>query len=207
MTFVQIEEGGRVLTVDIMKCITSTERKASSFSLSTERRVSTIISWRWVDFFRPWILDLSDAGCISGMAGIYAARLVPDKGQKSDEKTGRKNTSRAPAAVYIQQGEEKRGHSSSPFWDYRVETLSRAFLAPLEHNQCNWRNAHNTTQWFQLSECTHILLIWRGNVKMLHGRKTEYSAFEEKGIFLIFPLPPLRVWSGGLEKHWGVDRY
>ena len=29
------------------------------------------------------------------MAGIYAARLFPDRGQKSDEKTGRKNTSRA----------------------------------------------------------------------------------------------------------------
>ena len=73
-----------------------------------------------------WILDLSDvvAGCISGMAGIYAARLAPDKGQKSDEKTGRKNTSRAvaEAAAYIQQGAEKRGHPS-PQSDYWVEML------------------------------------------------------------------------------------
>ena len=51
------------------------------------------------------------------MAGIYAARLVPDKGQKSDEKTGRKNTSRAVAveAAYIQQEEEKRGSPVTTF--------------------------------------------------------------------------------------------
>ena len=100
MTLVQIEEEeeeGRVLTVDLMKCIILQEREGGGELLP--------------DFLRMWILDLSDfvAGCISGMGSIYAARLVPDKGQKSDEKTGRKNTSRAVAvAAYIQQ-EEKKG--------------------------------------------------------------------------------------------------
>ena len=129
MTFVQIEEEeeGRVLTVDLMKCIILQEREGGGELL--------------LDFLRMWILDLSDfvAGCISGMAGIYAALLVPDKGQKSDEKTGRKNTSRAVAvAAYIQQEEKKRGHPS-PHSDYWVELkCSRALLAPqLEHRQCN----------------------------------------------------------------------
>ena len=155
-----------------------------------------------LDFLRMWILDLSDfvAGCISGMAGIYAARLVPDKGQKSDEKTGRKNTSRAVAvAAYIQQEEEKRGHPS-PHSDYWVELkCSRALLAPQpQHHQCNsgqlMKRLRKTTQQFQLLELTlHILVLSRGNVKMLHGRIFSFihNMFEEKGIFLIFPLSPL----------------
>ena len=70
------------------------------------------------------------------MAGIYAARPAPDKGQKSDEKTGRKNTSRAvvAAAAYIQQGEEKRGRLSPDHrLKYWIESFnlkrSRALLA------------------------------------------------------------------------------
>ena len=40
------------------------------------------------------------ARCISGIAGIYAARLVPDKETKKLEKTGRKNTSEQQQPTY-----------------------------------------------------------------------------------------------------------
>ena len=172
MTFVQIEEEeeGRVLTVDLMKCIILQEREGGGELL--------------LDFLRMWILDLSDfvAGCISGMAGIYAALLVPDKGQKSDEKTGRKNTSRAVAvAAYIQQEEEKRGHPS-PHSDYWVELkCSRALLAPqLEHHQCNsghlmkWNTEHNATISTVGAYTTHPCSL---------TRKCEYVVWKKDRIF------------------------
>ena len=137
MTFVQIEEGGRVLTVDIMKCITSTERKASSFSLYRE------------EGFHNYILTLGgflqavNFGFVGrGMHFWNGGHLRSAPSSRQGTKKRRENrekeyVSGTSSSLHTTGRGKKRSLVVTIFWDYRVETLSRALLAPLKHNQCN----------------------------------------------------------------------